>query len=335
MDLKKRNLSILFAFVFFIAHGITAFSAVTVKASLDSVNLEMGRITTLHLDVTQPKNVKGYFPILSKINDNGIIPLCGDSVELRTPSKIDTVENGNVLNIKFEVPLQSFDSGYYKLPEFVYVAGNDSAKSHSLGLKVYPVNVTADTPINPYAGLAEPEGKTVFDSLPSWLIDLWWLWLILVLAILCFIYAMRRYKKVGYFIPKKPEPTPYEVASSSLRQLKEKKLWEQGLEKEYFTELTDILRIYLYKRFGINAMEMTSRQILASLKTNPELRDKRADIRHILDMADFVKFAKVRPLPDDNVAAFDNAVRFVEDTKPVPLEEDLEKMNSSAKGGAR
>ena len=39
-------------------------------------------------------------------------------------------------------------------------------------------------------------------------------------------------------------------------------------------------------------------------------------------MADFVKFAKVRPLPEDNVKAYDNALRFVEETKPLPVEEE-------------
>ena len=72
----------------------------------------------------------------------------------------------------------------------------------------------------------------------------------------------------------------------------------------YFTELTDILRLYLYRRFGINAAEMTSRQILASLKKNKDTQDKRVYFRQILDMADFVKFAKVRPLPEDNVKAY-------------------------------
>ena len=42
-------------------------------------------------------------------------------------------------------------------------------------------------------------------------------------------------------------------------------------------------------------------------------------MRQILSVADFVKFAKVRPLPADNIAAYDNAVRFVEETKPVPV----------------
>lgn len=45
-------------------------------------------------------------------------------------------------------------------------------------------------------------------------------------------------------------------------------------------------------------------------------------MRSILDMADFVKFAKVRPLPEDNIKSFENALNFVRGTKPVPQPED-------------
>lgn len=59
---------------------------------------------------------------------------------------------------------------------------------------------------------------------------------------------------------------------------------------------------------------MTSRQIMQTLADQTDVRDKRTYVRKILDVADFVKFAKVRPLPADNVAAFDNAVNFVKET---------------------
>ena len=149
-----------------------------------------------------------------------------------------------------------------------------------------------------------------------------------------------RYRKNGYIIPPKPEPSPYETAMSALASLKEKKLWEQGMEKEYFTELTEILRVYLNRRFGINAMEMTSRQIMASLASNKDIKEKRSYVRQILDMADFVKFAKVRPLPADNIASYDNAVKFVEETKPVePTEEEkaaaLEEQKKGKKKNAK
>ncbi len=299
-------------------------SQVSVQAKLDSVHLLMGNMTAVHLTVKQPKGVKGDFPLLRQIRDNGVIPVCGDSVELRAPSRIDTVVSGNSLTITYDVPVQAFDSGYYRLPGFAFVANGDTVRSKSLGIKVVPVLADAATPINDYASVSGPENPSIFDWVPDWIVDFWWLILLVVIAIAAAVYAFRRYRREGTLLPKKPEPTPYEAAMAGLRELKEKKLWEQGMEREYYTDLTDILRRYLYGRFGINAVEMTSRQILAALSKNKDTSEKRIYFRQILDMADFVKFAKVRPLPDDNVLALDNAIRFVEETKPLPPTDDTE-----------
>lgn len=332
--ITKPLRKILFLFAVLSCFVMARASQVSVQAKLDSVNLLMGNMTSVHLTVTQPKGVKGDFPLLRQIRDNGVIPVCGDSVELRAPSRIDTVESGNTLTITYDVPVQAFDSGYYRLPEFAFVTGHDTVRSKSLGIKVIPVLAEADTPINDYASVSGPENPSIFDWIPDWVIDFWWVILILVLAAVAGYYAWRRYRREGTLLPKKPEPTPYEAAIAGLRQLKEKKLWEQGMEKEYYTDLTDILRRYLYGRFGINAVEMTSRQILAALSKNKEAADKRAYFRQILDMADFVKFAKVRPLPDDNVLAYDNALRFVEETKPLPPVEDEAAAGGSGKPAA-
>lgn len=324
----------LFIIIFITCTLSTIASQVSVKASLDSVNLKMGNMTFLHLNVSQPENVKGSFPILSHFRQDGIIPLCGDSVELRAPSKIDTVKVGNKLDISYYIPLQAFDSGYYRLPKFVFVTGNDSTASNQVSFKVYPVLADADTTPYDYASVSEPDGKSFFDFVPDFIIDYWWIFVLAIFLIVGSIFVYNKYRKQGYLIPHKPQPTPYEEAISSLTKLSSQKLWQQGMEKEYFTELTDILRRYLYGRFGINAIEMTSRQIIASLKKNKDTEDKRQYFRQILDMADFVKFAKVRPLPDDNVLAFDNAMRFVKETKPVETSEDNQKTHPG-KGGEK
>lgn len=274
----------------------------------------------------------------------GYVGVCGDSIELRTSFKADTVELGSGrIQINYKVPLQAFDSGTYRLPEFVYVSESDTARSNALTLQVVPVKVTADDPIAGFAPVAEPEGKKFFDFVPDWLADFWWIIIIAVVAIAAFIWAMRRYKKEGTVLKKKPEPTPYETAMKNLRELKARNLWEQGMEKEYFTRLTDILRIYLDKRFGINAMEMTTREIMDRLYES-DVKDKRDYVRQILSVADFVKFAKVRPLPADNIAAYENAVKFVEETKPEPIADDSDKEKDvdvaaggkkTAKGGGK
>lgn len=313
---------------------LPASGAVQVKASLDSVNVLMGKITMLHLEAVQDKGKPGGFTIFRNTDARkGYVGVCGDSVELRTSFKIDTVELGSGrIQLNYEVPVQAFDSGTYRLPEFVYVSQSDSARSNALTLNVIPVKATAEDPIAGFARVAEPENPSVFDNVPDWIADYWWLILIVLLAAAASWWAFKRYKKEGTVLRKKPEPTPYETAIRKLKELKAKNLWEQGREKEYFTDLTDILRVYLDRRFGINAMEMTSREIMDHLY-NSDVKDKRDYVRQILSVADFVKFAKVRPLPADNIAAYENAVKFVEETKPEPVAEESASAERKESGG--
>ena len=102
-----------------------------------------------------------------------------------------------------------------------------------------------------------------------------------------------RYKKEGTVLKKKPEPTPYETAIKDLRELKAKNLWEQGMEKEYFTRLTDIsANLPCSPVWHKIAMEMTSREIMDHLLFKAMSRIRRDYVRQILSVADFVKFAK-------------------------------------------
>ena len=76
--------------------------------------------------------------------------------------------------------------------------------------------------------------------------------------------------------------------------------------------------MYIDRRFKVNAVEMTSSQIIAVLKKNEETKAVNEQLKSILEMADFVKFANMKPLADDNEAAYSKAVHFVEETKPAP-----------------
>ncbi|MDE6308731.1 MAG: cell wall anchor protein, partial [Muribaculaceae bacterium] len=114
------------------------------------------------------------------------------------------------------------------------------------------------------------------------------------------------------------ELPPYNWAMLKLKEIRERNMFSSGQERLYFTTLTEVLRIYLLRRFDINAMEMTSSQILASLPTHiPGVKEGKPRLKDVLQMADFVKFAKHKPSTDDNIRAFNNAVQFVELTRPL------------------
>ena len=186
-------------------------------------------------------------------------------------------------------------------------------------LKVLPVSIDTLQTIHDYADVADID-RSFIDYLPDFVVDygLWILAIIVVLGIAAYvIYFVTKKKTPFAFAQPKPVP-PYEKALQELNQLRSEKLCEQGRERDFYTRLTDILRIYLQGRFGINAMEMTSTQIRNTLQSNEETRLSKRHMEQVLEIADFVKFAKVRPLPDDNVRAFNSAMQFIEDTKPQP-----------------
>lgn len=309
---KSIIISLIIAIAGLAVSDRAAAAPVSVKASLDSAYILMGKQTVLNLEIVQDRGTQGAF-----INNNG--DTLTREVEVIRAAKPDTTDLGNNREeIKRELVIQSFDSGLYTIPPFVYVAGKDTFTSNALALKVIPVPVDSMATIHDYAGVVKPNTR-IWDYLPDFIVDYWWIFLIVLLCA-AGIFVWMRYikgKKAIPLVPKKKPVPPYELAMQQLNRLKSEKLCENGHEKEYYTRLTEILRIYLDKRFGINAMEMTSTQIMHHLQSNDDTKTSAPVMKQILEMADFVKFAKVRPLPDDNQKAFNNAVTFVENTKPV------------------
>lgn len=309
---KTTIISLIIAAISLMTAHNGAAAPVSITASLDSAYILMGKQTALKLEIVQDRGTQGAF-----LNHNG--DTLTREVEVIRASKPDTTDLGsNREEIKRELTIQSFDSGLYTIPPFVYVAGKDTFTSNALALKVMPVDVDSMATIHDYAGVVKPHTR-IWDYLPDFIVDYWWIFLI-VLLIAAGVFVWLRYikgKKAIPLVPKKKPVPPYELAMQELNRLKSEKLCENGHEKEYYTRLTEILRVYLDKRFGINAMEMTSTQIMQQIRSNDDTKTSAPVMKQILEMADFVKFAKVRPLPDDNQKAFANAVTFVENTKPV------------------
>lgn len=308
---------------------------VPISAELDSTNLLMGTTTRLSFKIEKPdEGVKIKFPLFDNSKDIPFIGLLNDTIELSSLKVDTTLDNGKRF-INYSMTVQAFDSGSYKLPPFELIIGRDTARTNALTMNVIPVRVKADDQIDPFSDVLEPFEVTMADgenkdkSFWDLLLEYWWLDLLILLFIAILIYGIIRYRKTGSVLPvKKPLP-PYEAALLAMNNLREKQLWQNGKEKEYYTSLTDILRVYLQKQYGINAMEMTSRQIMKALKKNQKLRPSRELVRPVLELADFVKFAKQRPVEDENTMVFDHTMQFLHQTKPV-VEETAPK-----KGGLR
>ena len=310
----KSKILIILAIMLSAATTMKAQQPVVVEAAMDSSVLWMGEQTLIHLSLTQDAGVTVIPP---QIESPGLLT---EGVEVVDLSQPDTTRlNNNRLQIKQEVLVTSFDSGFYYIPPFKYVIEEDTFATESLSLKIVPVDVPEEATaadVKDIKNVVAPP-FVLWDFVPAWLLIL----IVAVVLIAVAVYFVARYykqRKVEAAIPPEKRIPPHELAMQELKQLRESKLWQQGQEKQYYTRLVDILREYIDSRFGINAMEMTSSQILAALQRNKDTKEVNKYLNEILSMADFVKFAKMRPMPDDNERVMHRAVDFVELTRPQP-----------------
>ena len=133
-------------------------------------------------------------------------------------------------------------------------------------------------------------------------------------------------------IPDKPKVVipPHIEALENLRILKDEKLWQNGFEKEYHIRLSDIIRTYIEKRYGVTALEQTTDEIMRHTRTLESIDDVlRNKLKQILMLSDMVKFAKELPLPNENEMSIDHAFEFVNKTVKISFEINQDKEDDS------
>ena len=286
---------------------------VVMYATMDSSAIWQGEQIAIKLELVQDKDAQ----VELLIPQNNLT----EDLEIINVSKADTIDiKNNRIQIDREIIITSFDSGFYSIPPIKAVLNNDTFATEPLSLKVVPMQVDEENlDIKDIKNVWSPR-FVLFDYIPSYV----WIILLVLLLIGVGVYLYIKYfrNRTQQDIIAEAEIIPHEKALEELYKLKEEKLWQSGQEKLYYTQLIDILREYIDSRFSINAMEMTTTEILASLRANKETKLVEANLKTILEVADFVKFAKMRPLPEDNEASMRNAIKFVEST--IPQTEEVE-----------
>ena len=293
-----------------------------IDATIDNADIMIGEQTVIHLTITIDEGQVVYWPIPTDILTPGI--------EVLSLSKPDTLKiDNNRLVIKQDVLITSFDSSLYLLPPFTVIDQTDTIYSNQVALKVSTLKVNADAP------------DDFFDIKEVWrppfvLADYypWIFGILLTLFLICVIgYIIQRLRNQKSLIPVKkdiPSLPPHEEAIKYLDQIKQQKLWQQGRNKEYYTEITDTLRRYIFRRYGINAMEMTSYEILGIIQRENDAKSVYDTLKQVLLLADYVKFAKFHPLPDENDLSIMNAYLFVNQTKRVEFVKPTEENDTAA-----
>ena len=295
---------------------LTVRAQVTVEAAIDSIHVTV--------KASMKEGAKAEFPVFKPMQQ--LIP--GVEVLKSTELGVKGREDGFV-DRQVVYTLTSFDDTLYYLPPFVVKVDGKPYKSKSLALKV--VGVEVDTAhVEKFFG-----PKDVQDNPFQWsewnLLFCLSVLMILLLALGFYIYVrLRSGKPIVTRIHIIKRLLPHQKAMREIEQIKADKMQNSEDPKEYYTRLTDTLRKYIEDRYGFNAMEMTSGEIIERLERvlsdDIQVADSmKRELRQLFNTADLVKFAKYSTMINENDANLVSAIDFINQTKleNIPTEETV------------
>jgi len=295
---------------------VSAFNCVQAQKavlSLDTSSIRIGERVLLRLNATLPKSATIYWPAISDT--------LTAKVEVATKSKIDTnaTSRNEFTNYSQTILITSFDTGYHFIPPFTihYSYSGDSSRhellSEGVYLKVRTVEVDTTKAIRDIRGPVQ--APLTFEELVPFLGAI--AVLALIIGLIWYYLWRKRMNKPLFPVITRTQGPPWQIALQNLDSLEDKKLWQNGKIKEYYSELTDIIRHYLQEQHGIEAMEMITAEILAAYDSAGLHGDARSVLTNILMQADYVKFAKAIPLRNENELSMTYSRQFIDTTKPV------------------
>ena len=308
--MKKRIYTIVSLLI--LCLGTATSQNVVLNAEIDTFQMMIGEQTKIRLELSVDTGYQVMMPQLDKELMSGI-----EILETKRDMKS---LNGNRRNLYTdEYLITSFDSTLYYIPPFKVMVDSNEYLSNSLALAVYTIPI--DT-----ANLQNICGpKDVWDVELTWeeyrdSVHLGIILLFLALALAWVVVRFVKNKPIIRIVKIKPKEPSHIVALNRIECIKNDDTWKDDENvKEYYTRLTDALREYMSSRFGFNAAEMTTCEILDALR-GIDNKENMAELKEILETADLVKFAKLHPTANENSRNMENAIEYVNVTKNIEEE---------------
>lgn len=310
--MRQIKLYFLIAITLLIYSGDCFAQDIRAFATIDKDSIYAGQPIDYNLKINIPN---GYIIDWSNINDT-----IGRNIEVLDRGDITEmpVNNGKDLVISRSLKLTSFDTGYIEIPRInlKYTKSANDTNTYEFGtnlIDIYVQGVSIDTTAA-YRDIKAPikQNFTFEESVP-------YIGGLIILAgivalILLLIKHFRKKENKDEEVDEKPKAPAIITARERLSQLKDANLWQTGKLKEYYTDLTDIVREYLEGQFNIEAIEMTSDEILTEVKKIELDANTFNKLQETLITADLVKFAKANTTSAQNEEAFNNINSFIEDS---------------------
>ena len=304
----------------FAAVGFLYAQNISISATTDTTDYKVGDYIKYTVDLKYDKGIKVDFPSV-KDSVNNL-----DFIQEAKPKISES--NGKVFE-KHTFIFSKYDSAQVTIPSYriYYSNGSGGVKKY---LAVNPVTIVVKT-------LQVNQKEDIRDVKDPVKLPLNWLFigiiaLVVIVLLIVGYYMYRQYKK-----RKEAQITPVpvivippdEIALNELRDLEEKKLWQQGMIKEYHSEITGIVRKYFEGRFDFRALELTSAEIMGCLNYLDDAKNIISISENFFSNADLVKFAKFQPMPKVNEEMMEQAYQIVRETKSKPIPKPVENVEAA------
>lgn len=284
--LNFHKIILYFSFLFLtgLAH---AQNKISVKATVDKNKILIGERIHLLLEADfSPGSAVHFFST--------------DSVPhfiIVSKEKADTERTANGISLKQELQLTSFDSGHWVIPTFVLDKKN----------KTNPIPV--DVVFSDFDPSKDYHDIKDIIELPAEKDNSWWILpaIISAVVIVAMIWLLRK-KKSSAKIATAPKVDPYKEAMRQLQQVQKK----PGAAKQYYSSLTDIFRLYIFRKKGIHSLQKTTDDLVGQIRNLNLDRELFNQLSQSLQLSDSVKFAKYIPSEQDNNMIFDTIKKAIE-----------------------
>jgi hypothetical protein len=309
-DRHAINILRLFLIAPFYLFGISGHAQVSTQ--IDTTTIRIGE--QIHYQIIVEETDEVEFP---KLELDSL-----KRIEVAESFKIDTLKNRLIK----KYALTSFDSGRYVLPAQTVLIRNKKFLTNSFIIDVATIQVdTIQQPMHPIKDIKnEPY---TFDDFKKYL---WWLLAILLLVAVILYFVLRKKPTPEEVIARIP---PFELAKKRLQELDSKQLWQQNRIKQYYVELTDIVRTFIEREMNIPALESTTDELLETISDFNESskldipKDTILKLKKLLQEADLVKFAKSKPLSNEIELHRNQAENIIDNLHPKFVEKNIGEEN--------
>ena len=250
----------------------------------------------------------------------------------------------DLLDIEASIKVAALEEGVHKLPPIVIGRVTPDGKADTLifdpieveiktvqidttTFQPHPMGDVIETPFNweEFIFTTKEVWANFIALLPTLLIIKWVI--ILIIVGICIWMIYERKNKVGAGYETSVAEPAHIVALRKLDAFRSNAMWVPEKQKAFYSGVTDVLREYISRRYGIGAMEMTTAELFQAVKSVDGFpADMMDELKGLFETADFVKFAKFVASDEDNASAVPKAVRFVTQT----YQSELDKMAQAA-----